>query len=112
MGHAVVLLHHNRVERFVLECDGLALASMEDDGLRGRLFHLEAGSRFHFCNGKLARIEPLSLLMELDFAVGVCQNFSVVDGGGRVRCLAVAGIGHMKTRPLHGSARLRCPPYR
>ena len=104
MGHAVVLLHHNRVERFVLECDGLALASMEDDGLRGRLFHLEAGSRFHFCNGKLARIEPLSLLMELDFAVGVCQNFSVVDGGGRVRRLAVAGIGHMKTRPLHGSA--------
>ena len=74
MGHTVVLFDNDGVEGFILEGDRLALAAVEDDGLCGRLFHLETGGRSHLRDGVLAGVEPLALLMELDFAVGIGED--------------------------------------
>ena len=74
MGHAVILLHNNSIQRLILECDGFALAAVENDLLRGRFLHLKTGGRGNLGNGVLAGIQPLALLMELDFTVGVRQD--------------------------------------
>ena len=82
----------------------LALAAVEDDCLRGGLLHLEPRGGRHLLDGELAGVQSLALLMELDLAVGVGDDLAEVIGLRRVGGLAVGGVGHMETRPLHRSA--------
>ena len=104
MGHAVVLLNNNGIQRSILEGQGLALTAVEDDFLGGGFLHLEAGSGFHFRHGVFAGIEPLALLMEPDLALGVCEDRSVVDGAGGLGGFAAAGVGDVELGSLHRSA--------
>ena len=103
MGHTVVLFDNDGVEGFILKGDRLALAAVEDDGLCGRLFHLETGGRSHLRDGVLSGIEPLALLMKPDLALGIGQNLTEVDGAGGLRRLTVAHISHMEKRPSMGA---------
>ena len=96
VGHAVVLLNNNGIQRSILEGQGLALTAVEDDFLGGGFLHLEAGSGFHFRHGVFAGIEPLALLMEPDLALGVCEDRSVVDGAGGLGGFAAAGVGDVE----------------
>ena len=105
MGHAVILLDNNGVQRGILEGQGLALAAVEDDLLGGGLLHLETGSGFHLGHGVFAGIEPLALLMEPDLALGVCEDISVIDGAGGLGGFAAAGVGDVELGSLHRSAR-------
>ena len=105
VGHAVILLNNNGIQRSILEGQGLALTAVEDDFLGGGLLHLEAGSRFHFRHGVLAGIEPLALLMEPDLALGICEDISVVDGAGSLGGCAAAGVGDVELGSRHRRAR-------
>ena len=105
MGHAVVFLNYNRVKRLILERDSFALAAVDDDLLRGRLLHLEAGSGGHLCDRVLTGVHLFPLLMELDLPIGVREDIAEVDGAGGVGGFPIAGIGHMELGPLNGSAR-------
>ena len=105
MGHAVILLNNNGIQRGILEGQGLALAAVEDDLLGGGLLHLEAGSWFHFRHSVRAGIEPLALLMEPDLALGICEDRSVIDGGRGLGGFAAAGVGDVELGSLHRSAR-------
>ena len=96
MGHAVVLLNNNGIQRSILEGQGLALIAVEDDLLGGGFLHLETGSGFHFRHGVLAGIEPLALLMEPDLALGICEDISVIDGGRGLDGFAAAGVGDVE----------------
>ena len=104
MGHTVVLFDNDGVERFILEGDRLALAAMEDDLLGGGFLHLESRGGPHLGDGVLSGIEPLALLVEPDLALGIGQDLTKVDGAGGLRRLTIAGVSHMKKRPLDGSA--------
>ena len=104
MGHAVILLNNNGIQRSILEGQGLALTAVEDDFLGGGLLHLEAGSGFHFRHGVLAGIEPLALLMEPDLALGICEDISVIDGAGGLGGFAAAGVGDVELGSLHRRA--------
>ena len=104
LGDAVVLLNDNGIEGFVLECQSLALAAVENDLLRGRLLHLETGSRLHFGCGVLTGIEALALIMDKDLTVGIGIQITKVNGGGCFGRFAVAGISHMELCALHRSA--------
>ena len=105
MGHAVILLNDDGVQRGILEGQGLALAAVEDDLLGGGFLHLETGSWFHFRHGVLAGIEPLALLMEPDLALGVCEDISVINGGRGLGGFAAAGVGDVELGSLDGRAR-------
>ena len=105
MGHAVVLFHDNSVQRLILECQGFALAAVDNNALGGGFLHLEAGGGGHLSHGVLAGVHLLALLMHLDLAVGVGENIPVVNGAGSVRRLSVAGVGDAELGPLNGSAR-------
>ena len=105
MGHAVVLLDNDGVQRGILEGQGLALAAVEDDFLGGGFLHLETGSGFHFRHGVLAGIEPLALLMEPDLALGICEDRSVVDGAGGLGGIAAAGVSDVELGSLDGRTR-------
>ena len=75
-----------------LECQGLALAAVQDDLLRGGLFHLEAGSGFHLSHRVLAGVQALTRLMKFDLAMGIREEIAIVDGCGRFGGFAVAGM--------------------
>ena len=105
MGHAVVLLNNNGIQRSILEGQGLALIAVEDDLLGGGFLHLETGSGFHFRHGVRAGIEPLALLMEPDLALGICEDISVIDGAGGFGGFAAAGVSDVELGSLHRSAR-------
>ena len=100
MGHAVILLDNDGVQRGILEGQGLALAAVEDDLLGGGFLHLEAGSGFHLRHGVRAGIEPLALLMEPDLALGICEDISVIDGGRGLGGFAAAGVGDVELGSL------------
>ena len=104
MGHAVILLDDNGIQRSILEGQGLALAAVEDDLLGGGFLHLETGSGFHLRHGVLAGIEPLALLMEPDLALGICEDISVIDGGRGLGGFAAAGVSDVELGSLHRSA--------
>ncbi|CAN4002422.1 Stage 0 sporulation A-like protein, partial [Dysosmobacter welbionis] len=104
MGHAVILLNNDGVQRGILEGQGLALAAVEDDLLGGGFLHLETGSGFHFRHGVRAGIEPLALLMEPDLTLGICEDTSVIDGGRSLGGFAAAGVGDVELGSLHRSA--------
>ena len=104
MGHTVVLLNDDGIERHIFKGDCLALAAMEDDLLGGGFFHLESRGGPHLGDGVLSGIEPLALLMKPDLALGIGQDLTEVDGAGGLRRLTIAGVSHMKKRPLDGSA--------
>lgn len=86
--HTVIFLDNDRIERGILEGHGPALAAVEDDLLRGRLLHLEAGRRLHLRDGKLAGVEALALLMELDLTISVGEDLTEVEGFRRALGLA------------------------
>ena len=104
MGHAVILLDNDGVQRSILEGQGLVLTAVEDDLLGGGFLHLETGSGFHFRHGVRAGIEPLALLMEPDLALGICEDRSVVDGAGGFGGFAAAGVGDVELGSLHRRA--------
>ena len=104
MGHAVVLLDNDGVQRGILEGQGLALTAVEDDLLGGGFLHLETGSGFHLRHGVLAGIEPLALLMEPDLTLGICEDISVIDGAGGLGGFAAAGVSDVELGSLDGSA--------
>ena len=104
MGHTVVLLNDDGIERHIFKGDRLALAAMEDDLLGGGFFHLESRGGPHLGDGVLSGIEPLALLVKPDLALGIGQDLTEVDGAGGLRRLAIAHISHMEKRPLDGSA--------
>ena len=104
MGHAVILLDDDGVQRGILEGQGLALTAVEDDLLSGGFLHLETGSGFYLGHGVLAGIEPLALLMEPDLALGVCEDISVIDGGRGLGGFAAAGVSDVELGSLHRSA--------
>ena len=105
MGHAVILLNNDGIQRGILEGQGLALAAVEDDLLGGGFLHLETGSGFHFGHGVRAGIEPLALLMEPDLTLGVCEDISVIDGAGGFGGCAAAGVSDVEFGSLHRSTR-------
>ena len=100
MGHAVILLNDDGVQRSILEGQGLALTAVEDDLLGGGFLHLETGSGFHLGHGVFAGIEPLALLMEPDLTLGVCEDISVIDGGRGLGGFAAAGVGDVELGSL------------
>lgn len=102
-GHTVILFNSDGIQRFVLECDSFALTAMENDLLRSRFLHLETGCWGHLCDGKLAGIEPLALLVQLDFTIFIGQNIAVVNGGRSFSGLAVGHIGDVEFRTLDGA---------
>ena len=104
MGHAVVLLDDDGVQRGILEGQGLALTAVEDDLLGGGFLHLETGSGFHFRHGVRAGIEPLALLMEPDLALGVCEDISIINRGRGLGGFAAAGVSDVELGSLHRSA--------
>ena len=104
MGHAVILLDDDGVQRGILEGQGLALTAVEDDLLGGGFQHLETGSGFHLRHGVLAGIEPLALLMEPDLALAICEDISVIDGGRGLGGFAAAGVSDAELGSLHRSA--------
>ena len=104
MGHAVVLLNNDGVQRGILEGQGLALTAVEDDLLGGGFLHLEAGSGFHLRHGVFAGIEPLALLMEPDLTLGICEDRSVIDGAGGLGGFAAAGVSDVELGSLDGRA--------
>ena len=104
MGHAVVLLDNDGVQRGILEGQGLALTAVEDDLLGGGFLHLETGSGFHLGHGVRAGIEPLALLMEPDLTLGVCEDRSVIDGAGGLGGFAAAGVSDVELGSLHRRA--------
>ena len=104
MGHAVVLLDNDGVQRGILEGQGLALTAVEDNLLGGGFLHLEAGSGFHLRHGVRAGIEPLALLMEPDLTFGICEDISVIDGAGGLGGFAAAGVGDVELGSLDGRA--------
>ena len=103
-GDAVVFLHDDGVERHIFKLHRLALAAVEDDLLDGGLLHLEPRGGCHLLDGELAGVQSLALRMELDLADGVGGDLPEVIGLRRVSGRSVADVGHMKTRPFHGSA--------
>ena len=103
-GDGIILLDNNCVERRILKTHRLALAAVEYDCLAGGFLHLEPRGRLNFLDGKLAGVQSLALLVELDLAVGIGDDLAIVDGGRCIRSFAIAGIGHVKTRPLNRSA--------
>ena len=104
MGHAVILLDDDGIQRSILEGQGLALTAVEDDLLGGGFLHLETGSGFHLGHGVLAGIEPLALLMEPDLTLGVCEDISVIDGGRSLGGFAAAGVSDVEFGSLDGRA--------
>ena len=104
MGHAVILLDDDGIQRSILEGQGLALAAVEDDLLGGGFLHLETGSGFHFRHGVLTGIEPLALLMEPDLTLGVCEDISVINRGRGLGGFAAAGVGDVELGSLDGRA--------
>ena len=109
MGHAVILLNDDGIQRSILEGQGLALTAVEDDLLGGGFLHLEAGSRFHFRHSVLAGIEPLALLMEPDLTLGICEDISIINRGRGLGGFAAAGVGDVELGSLHRSARYAVP---
>ena len=105
MGHAVILLDNDGVQRGILEGQGLALAAVEDDLLGGGFLHLETGSGFHFGHGVRAGIEPLALLMEPDLTPGVCEDISIINRGRSLGGFAAAGVSDVELGSLHRRAR-------
>ena len=101
MGNAIVFLDDDGIEGRVLERQGLALAAMQDDLLRGGLFHLEARSGFYLSHGVLAGIQALTRLMKFDLATGICEEIAIVDGCGCFGRFTVAGIGDVEFGTLH-----------
>ena len=75
---------------------------MENDLLSCGLYHLEPRSRLYLSDGVFAGIQPLSLLVEPDLAVRIRQELAKINGGRCVSGLAIAGIGYMESRSLHG----------
>ena len=104
MGHAVILLNNNGIQRSILEGQGLALTAVEDDLLGGGFLHLETGSGFHFGHSVRAGIEPLALLMEPDLTLGVCEDISVINRGRGLGGFAAAGVGDVELGSLDGRA--------
>ena len=101
MSDAIVFLDDNSIERRVLECQGLALAAMQDDLLRGGLFHLEAGSGFHLGHRVFAGVQTLTGLMESDLAMGVSEEIPEINRRGCLSRFAVAGIGDVEFGTLY-----------
>ena len=101
-GHGIIFPDHQGRERGVLENHPLRFIPVNDDRLSERFFELESVCRFHLGDGKLAGVQPLAQLMDLDLASGICEHFSVVDGGRGLRRLAVAGIGNVEFGVLNG----------
>ena len=100
MGHAVILLNDDGIQRGILEGQGLALTAVEDDLLGGGFLHLETGSWFHLRHSVLTGIEPLALLMEPDLTLDICEDISVIDGGRGLGGFAAAGVGDVELGSL------------
>ena len=99
---AVVFLDDDGVKGSILEGNGFLFSAMENDLLSCGLYHLEPRSRLYLSDGVFAGIQPLSLLVESDLAVRIRQELAKINGGRCVSGLAIAGIGYMESRSLHG----------
>ena len=104
MGHAIVLFNDNRIQRFILECDGLALVAVDDDRLCNRFLHLESGGGCHLRDSELTGVEFFALLMELDLTVGIRKQIAIIRRGRGLRSLTSGRIGHMEFCTLNRCA--------
>ena len=77
-GDAVIFPDHERREGGVLEADGFALVSMDNDRLSEGFLELESVRRFQLCDGKFAGVQPLAQLVDPDLTLGVRDRKSVV----------------------------------
>ena len=91
-GNGIIFPDDEGAQGCVLKADSFALISVNNDRLRDGFLELESVRRFQLGDGKFTRIQPLTKLVDPDLTSGVREYLAIVDGGGSLRRLAVAGI--------------------